>query len=63
MQRLISHSLALIVLLGFNSCAGTFAKAGYIIGSLIEVGLVLAGISLAIYVIGILIVYIISLFK
>ena len=55
--------IAILVLLDLNSCAGTFAKAGYIIGSLIEVGLVLAGISLAIYVVGLLIVYIISLFK
>jgi len=40
-----------------------FARAGYIIGSLIEVSLVLAGISLAIYVVILIIMYIISLFK
>lgn len=51
------------MLLCLPSCAGMFARAGYIIGSLIEVSLVLAGISLAIYVVILIIMYIISLFK
>lgn len=63
MKRFIPHSLALLVLLCLPSCAGMFARAGYIIGSLIEVSLVLAGISLAIYVVILIIMYIISLFK
>ena len=55
--------LLLIPLFLLTSCAGTFARIGYVIGKLVEWSLILSGIAGIIYILLIIIVWIIEKFK